>query len=117
MTEKENFTYNTIEEYLQHLPEVLKVTCRKFMKNQILMGDDWYKQYLDSSDYDDYAYLAITTNSARYKMKDEEGYWKDYIRYPFSNEEVWTSKPAPILKAVDDLYKFIKENHPDQLKK
>lgn len=118
MTENKNFTYNTIEEYLKHLPEELNVTGKEFVKSQILMGRKWYENYLESSHCafsDDYAYIAITTNSARYKIKDDEGRWVDYICFPLPHAKQ-PSESASILKAVDDLYKFVKENHPDQIR-
>lgn len=69
----------TIEECLNLLPEVLYITPEQYI---ILVGKEYgltEEDIVNESYYED-AYIAITTNSARYKIRSNDyAHWDDLV--------------------------------------
>lgn len=90
-----------IEDLLAKMPETIEVSPEQYV--QYVMKDVY--QYTDEElerinvDWWSTAYIAITTNSARYKVKDEEGYWIDLVCF----------EGAPV-EATTRLYEWLKTN-------
>ena len=69
----------TIEECLKILPEILYITPEKYIE---FLGEDYgvtEKDIVNESYYEN-AYIAITTDSARYKIRSNDYlHWDDLV--------------------------------------
>lgn len=75
----------TIEECLKILPETLTLTPELYAQIWINNYNYSYEEFLQEIQNESYfetAYIAITTNSARYKIRSNDyTHWDDLVRF------------------------------------
>lgn len=92
----------TIEELLKLLPESIYIDQEKYYE---ILGEEWELSFEDCPDEE--AYIAITTNSARYKIRDYEGgHWTDLIVFHGNPQEATNKLYEWYLSTFKD-YKYI----------